>query len=149
MKFLVCYEEANPSAVILKEAQAHAKVWNATLEIVKAVTRELPIKHSKILEMEKEMEASVSEQIGDDNVSYNVQLLVTSLEPGEKLVKFAEEEEIDLIFTRYYKKIQSQQIVLWINSPICNFTCVLSRGYHQRIGPRFRIPAMPSNKNSK
>jgi len=59
---------------------------------------------TKILEMEKEMEASVSKQIGDDNVRYNVQLMVTSLEPGEKLVKFAEEEEIDLIFIGIIKK---------------------------------------------
>ena len=127
MKFLVCYEEASPSAVILKEAQAHAKVWNATLEIVKAVTRELPIKHSKILEMEKEMETSVSEQIGDDNVSYNVQLLVTSLEPGEKLVKFAEEEEIDLIFLGIIKKSKvnklffgstAQYVILHASCPV-------------------------------
>ena len=127
MKFLVCYEEANPSAVSLKEAQAHAKVWNATLEIVKAVTRELPIKHSKILEMEKEMETSVSEQIGDDNVSYNVQLLVTSLEPGEKLVKFAEEEEIDLIFLGIIKKSKvnklffgstAQYVILHASCPV-------------------------------
>lgn len=104
MKFLVCYEEAGPSSAILQEAQAHARVWNATLEVVKAVTRELPIKHSKILEMEEEMEASVSRQIGDDKVSYNAQLMVTSLEPGEKLVKFAEEEEIDLIFIGIIKK---------------------------------------------
>ena len=98
MKFLVCYEDADPSSIILKKAQAHAKVWNATLEVVKAITRELPIKHSRILEIEKEMEDTVSKQIGDDGVRYNVQLMVTSLEPGEKLVKFAEEEEIDLIF---------------------------------------------------
>ncbi len=104
MKFLVCYEEADPSSEILKKAQAHAKVWNATLEVVKTVTRELPIKHSRILEMEKEMEDTVSKQIGDGGVAYNVQLMVTSLEPGEKLVKFAEEEEIDLIFIGIIKK---------------------------------------------
>ena len=103
MKFLVCYEEAGPSAVILKEAQAHAKVWNATLEVVKAVTRELPLKHTKILEMEKEMEDHVSEQMKDTGVRYSVQLMVTSLEPGEKLVKFAEEEEIDLLFVGIIK----------------------------------------------
>ncbi len=127
MKFLVCYEETDPSSAILKEAQAHAKAWNATLEIVKAVTRELPIKHSKILEMEEEMEASVSKQIGDDNVSYNVQLMVTSLEPGEKLVKFAEEEEIGLIFIGIIKKSKvsklffgstAQYVILHASCPV-------------------------------
>ena len=127
MKFLVCYEEAGPSSAILQEAQAHARVWNATLEVVKAVTRELPIKHSKILEMEEEMEASVSRQIGDDKVSYNAQLMVTSLEPGEKLVKFAEEEEIDLIFIGIIKKSKvsklffgstAQYVILHASCPV-------------------------------
>ena len=104
MKFLVCYDEADPSAAILKEAQAHAKVWNATVEVVKTITRELAIKHSKILEMEKELEAKVGEQIKSGGVKYNAQLLLTSLETGEKLIKFAEEEEIDLIFLGIKKR---------------------------------------------
>jgi nucleotide-binding universal stress UspA family protein len=104
MKFLVCYKEATPLTAVLKEALAHAKVWNATLEVVNVITRELPIKHSKILEMEKELEARVSEQIKNDSVTYNVQLLVTSDEIGEKLVTFADEEEVDLIFIGIIKK---------------------------------------------
>jgi nucleotide-binding universal stress UspA family protein len=131
MKFLVCYEEADPSSAILKEAQAHAKVWNASLVIVKAVTRELPIKHSKILEMEKEMETNVSKQIEDVDITYNVQLLVTSLEPGEKLVKFAEEEEIDLIFIGIIKKSKvskllfgstAQYVILHASCPVVTIT---------------------------
>jgi nucleotide-binding universal stress UspA family protein len=127
MKFLVCYDGAGTSAAVLKEAQAHAKVWNATLEVVKTVTRELAIKHAKILEMEKELEANVSKQIGDDGVTYNVQLLVTSLEPGEKLVKFAEEEEIDLIFLGIIKKSKvsklffgstAQYVILQASCPV-------------------------------
>ena len=111
MKFLVCYEEADPSSEILKKALAHAKVWNATLEVVKTLTRELPIKHARILEMEKEMETTVSRKIGDGGVVYNVQLMVTSLEPGEKLVKFAEEEEIDLIFIGIIKKSKVNKLL--------------------------------------
>jgi len=131
MKFLVCYEEADPSSAILKNALAHAKVWNASLEVVKTVTRELPIKHSKILEMEKEMEANVRKQIEDDDITYNVQLLVTSLEPGEKLVKFAEEEEIDLIFIGIIKKSKvskllfgstAQYVILHASCPVVTVT---------------------------
>jgi nucleotide-binding universal stress UspA family protein len=131
MKFLVCYEEADPSSAILKNALAHASAWNASLEVVKTVTRELPIKHSKILEMEKEMEANVRKQIEDDDITYNVQLLVTSLEPGEKLVKFAEEEEIDLIFIGIIKKSKvskllfgstAQYVILHASCPVVTIT---------------------------
>ena len=97
MKFLVCYKEKNPLASILEEAAAHAKVVNV-------ITRELPIKHSKILEMEKALEDRVSDQIKDAGVTYHVQLLVTSDEPGEKLVAFADEEEVGLIFLGIIKK---------------------------------------------
>jgi len=104
MKFMVCFEEKGPWRELLREAQAHARVWNATLEVVKTVTRELAIKHSKIIEMEKELEAHVREEFQDDSVVLNVQLLLTSLEPGEKLVKFVEEEEIDIVFLGIRKK---------------------------------------------
>jgi nucleotide-binding universal stress UspA family protein len=127
MKFLVCYDGAGTSAAVLKEAQAHAKVWNATLEVVKTVTRELAIKHAKILEMEKELEADVNKQIGGSGVTYNAQLLVTSLDPGEKLAKFAEEEEIDLIFLGIIKKSKvgklffgstAQYVILQASCPV-------------------------------
>ena len=111
MKFMVCYEEADPSGTILREALAHAKVWNATLDVVKIVTRELPIKHSKILEMEKELESKVRDQIKEDSVTYTTQFLVTSLEPGEKLVKYADEEEIGLIFLGIIKKSKVSKLL--------------------------------------
>ena len=104
MKFLVCYDERERSAAILKEALAHARVWGASLEIVKTITRELPLKHSRILEMEDELETAVRGQLEGDTPSCNVQLLVTSLEPGEKMVKYAEEENIDLVFVGIEKK---------------------------------------------
>ena len=104
MKFVVCYDEARTSSAVIKEALAHAKIWNATLEVVKAVTREIAIKHSKILEMEKELGADVNKQLAGGGMTYNTQLLVTSLDPGEELVKFAEEERIDLIFLGIKKK---------------------------------------------
>jgi nucleotide-binding universal stress UspA family protein len=37
-------------------------------------------------------------------VTYNVQLLVTSLESGEQLVKFADEEKVDLLFLGIIKR---------------------------------------------
>lgn len=104
MKFMVCYGEAAPSGRILTEACRHARVWNATLVVVKTVTRELPIKHSRILEMEAELEARVKEQITNEGVTYNVQLLMTSMEAGEQLVKFADETEVDLMFIGIVKK---------------------------------------------
>lgn len=104
MKFLVCYEEATPSAKVVKEALAHAKVWNASLEVVRTLKRERPLKHSEILEMEQELDSTVKAQTKNADAAFNTRLLVTSLSPGERLVAFADQEEIDLIFLGIIKK---------------------------------------------
>ena len=77
--------------------------------------------------LENELEAKVADQIGEDGVSYSVQLLVTSLEPGEKLVDHAEEEAIDLIFVGIIKKSKvgkfffgstAQYVILQASCPV-------------------------------
>ncbi len=66
--------------------------------MIQTVTRELPLKHSQVKEMEDKLEAEVKKEFEGISIEYNAQLLVTSLEAGEQLVKFAEEEKIDQIF---------------------------------------------------
>jgi nucleotide-binding universal stress UspA family protein len=104
MKFLVCYDETNEAKEALKVAQEHARVWNAKLEVVKAVIRVEPLKHSKVQKMEESLAEQVKEILGDADPSFEVQLLLTDLTSGEQLVKFAEDLKIDLIFLGIVKK---------------------------------------------
>ena len=104
MKFLVCYDETNEAKEALKVAQAHARVWNAKLEVVNAVIRIEPLKHSKVEKMEENLAGQVKEILGSDDPPYEVQLLLTDLTSGEQLVKFAEDMKIDLIFLGIVKK---------------------------------------------
>ncbi len=98
MKFMVCYEASYQAREALKVAQKHAEVWGAKIEVIQTVTRELPLKHSQVKEMEEKLEAEVKKEFEGISIGYNAQLLITSLEAGEQLVKFAEEERIDQIF---------------------------------------------------
>ena len=98
MKFMVCYEASYQAREALKVAQKHAEVWGAKIEVIQTVTRELPLKHSQVKDMEDKLEAEVKKEFEGISIEYNAQLLVTSLEAGEQLVKFAEEETIDQIF---------------------------------------------------
>ena len=98
MKFLVCYEETNEAKKALRAACEHAKIWKAELEVVNAVTRVEPLKHAKVKKMEEKMEADVKEILAEDDPPYEVQLLLTDLTPGEQLVKYAEDQEVDQIF---------------------------------------------------
>jgi nucleotide-binding universal stress UspA family protein len=104
MKFLVCYDGTVEARRALKVAQEHARIWNAKLEVVNAVIRIEPLKHSKVKKMEEKMEGEVKEILGGDDPPYEVQLLLTDLTSGEQLVKFAEDQEIDQIFIGIVKK---------------------------------------------
>lgn len=98
MKFMVCYEASYQAREALKVAQKHAEVWSAKIEVIQTVTRELPLKHFQVKEMEEKLEAELKKEFEGISIEYNAQLLVTSLEAGEQLVKFAQEEKIDQIF---------------------------------------------------
>jgi nucleotide-binding universal stress UspA family protein len=104
MKFLVCYDETNQAREALKVAQKHARVWNAKLEVVNAVIRAEPLKHSRVQKMEENLAEEVKEILGGDDPPYEVQLLLTDLTSGEQLVKFAEDLKTDLIFLGIVKK---------------------------------------------
>jgi nucleotide-binding universal stress UspA family protein len=104
MKFLVCYDETNEAKRALKVAQEHAKVWKAKLEVVNAVNRVEPLKHSRVQKMEENLAEQVKNILGSDDPPYEAQLLLTDLTSGEQLVKFAEDMKIDLIFLGIVKK---------------------------------------------
>ena len=104
MKFLVCYDGTVEAKKTLKVAQEHAKIWKAKLEVVNAVIRIEPLKHSKVKKMEEQMEGGVKEILGGDDPPYEVQLLLTDLTSGEQLVKFAEDQKMDQIFLGIVKK---------------------------------------------
>ena len=104
MKFLVCYNRTVEAKEALKVAQEHAEIWNAKLEVVNAVVRIEPLKHSKVKQMEENVEGEVREILGGNEPPYEVHLLLTDLTTGEQLVKFAEDQDIDQIFLGIEKK---------------------------------------------
>ena len=104
MKFLVCYNGTNEAKGALQTAQEHARIWNAKLEVVNAITRIEPLKHAAVKKMEETMGTAVKEILGYDDPPYEVQLLLTDLTPGEQLLKFAEDQKMDQIFLGIERK---------------------------------------------
>ena len=98
MKFMVCYDRSNAATEALKLAQKHAGVWDAELEVVYTLTREEPLKHSYIKNEEDNLEKELNTLLGDDGISYNGRVYVTSLTAGEQLVEFAENKKVDQMF---------------------------------------------------
>jgi nucleotide-binding universal stress UspA family protein len=104
MKFMVCYDGTDEAKEALKVAQNHARTWGAKLEVVNTIVRIEPLKHSQVEKAEAKLEKEVAEILGADDPPYESLLLLTDLTPGEQLVKYAEEDEIDQIFLGIIKK---------------------------------------------
>jgi len=104
MKFMVCYDGSQAAKSALKLAQEDARGSDARLEVVTTITRELPLKHSKIQEKEANLEREVRDLLGDGGVPYETQVLVTSLTSGEQLIEFAQGERVGRIYIGIIKK---------------------------------------------
>ena len=104
MTFMVCYNGSEAAKSALKLAQEDAKGLNVKLEVVTTITRELPLKHSHIQEREDKLEREVADLLGDGDVPFETQVLVTSLTSGEQLIEFAQDENVEKIYIGIIKK---------------------------------------------
>lgn len=98
MRIMVCYEDNNTSRDAVRLAQKHAEVWKAEVEVVTTITREEPIKHSRLQEREDRFEVQIRELFEEVDVPFNAHLLVNSTPAGEQLVKHAARKKVDYIF---------------------------------------------------
>jgi len=104
MKFMVCYDGSEAAKSAMKLAQKDAKGSDVKLEVVNTITRELPLKHTKIQEKEDNLKREVMDLIGDGDVPYETQVLLTSLTSGEQLIDFAQDEKVERIYIGIKKK---------------------------------------------
>jgi len=125
MKFIVCYDDTELSKDVVREAQKHADRWGASLEIAKVVRRETPIKRTRLVEMEKELETEVRALFEDVNVPYNVQLDVDDIHAGEKIIELADAIEAQLIFLGIKKHSKVGKLLFGSTAQhiILNATC--------------------------
>ena len=108
---MVCYDGSDSAKSALKLAQKDAKSLGAKLEVVNTLTRELPLKHSQIQSREDKLNREVVDLLGGDDVSYETQLLVTSLTSGEQLIQFAQDETVDIIYIGIIKKSKVGKLI--------------------------------------
>ncbi len=111
MKIMVCYDGSKEAKAALEMAQKNAKLYNANIDVVKTITREAPLKHSFIEEEESKLQGDVKDLLGEGDVPYEVQLMVTSLAGGEELVKYAKEEKVDQMYIGIVKKSKVDKFV--------------------------------------
>ena len=125
MKIMVCYDNSTVSKNVVREAQAHASQWNAEIKVVSVVMRVEPIKHTKIAKMEERLEQEIQELFEGVAIPYTVQLHVDDIEAGDKIVKIAQRNRVNLIFLGIRKRSKVGKLLFGSNAQyvILNAPC--------------------------
>ena len=111
MKHMVCYDGSAAAKSALKLAHKNAQGLDVTLEVVNTLTREIPLKHSQIKEKEDNLNKEVGDLLGGDDIAYETTILVTSLTPGEQLIQFAKDEQVNQIYIGIIKKSKVDKLI--------------------------------------
>jgi len=131
MKIMVCYQDSSTSRDTVRLAQQHAEVWKAEIEVVSTITREEPIKHSRLQEREEQFEAQIRDLFEDVDVPYKAHLLVNSTSAGEQLVRHASRKSVDFVCMGIKKRSKVGKLIFGstVQYVILNAPCpVLTTG---------------------
>lgn len=96
MKIMVGYEENNTSEKSLKMAVQHAKAFAAEVLLVTSMVSGNEPDIEAITEAEKNL-VKAKKYCDDAGVTSETHLLIRGFEPGEDLVMFAQEQDVDEI----------------------------------------------------
>ena len=96
MKILVGYDGSNSAKEALNLAKIHAKAFGASVAVVTSMEKGTEGEREAIAEAEKLLEWAKS--LFDENeIACDTHLLIRGLSPGEDIVEFAKENQVDEI----------------------------------------------------
>jgi len=111
MKILVAYTHTKESQMALELAKTHSRYFNAQIFLVSSSEGgkgEDPEEISRItIELDK-----AKAELKQENIPCEVTQLARGLSPGEDIVIFADENDIDLIYVGVRKKSRTSKLLL-------------------------------------
>ena len=111
MKILVCYDGSNVAKDGIKLARHHAKVFGASLLIVKALPQSHELSYDDIQKEESSLESEAKELLEESDVTYETHAIVTNLSAGEEIIEFAGRNEVDEIVIGIRKRSKVGKLV--------------------------------------
>lgn len=111
MKILVAYNGTRESQAALDLAQTHAKIFNAQLVVVSSSEGGKGEKLEDINQIKQDLE-KIQEEITSNGIECQVEQLARGLTPGEDIVLYAEENDIDHIYVGIRKKSRTSKLIL-------------------------------------
>ena len=111
MKILVSYNGTKESQAALDLAQTHAKLFNAKMVVLSSSEGGKGEKLEDINKVKQDLE-KIQEEITKNGVECQVEQLARGLMPGEDIVLYAEENDIDQIYVCIRKKSRTSKLIL-------------------------------------
>jgi nucleotide-binding universal stress UspA family protein len=111
MKILVAYNGTDEAQAALELAQTHAKIFGARLLVVSSSEGGKGEKPEDINKIKGDLE-NIKKTVAEGGIDCEVEQLARGLAPGEDLVLFAEENEIDQIYVGIRKKSRTSKLIL-------------------------------------
>ena len=97
MKIMVCYNSSKQASVALSKAKEWAMKLDAEIILVTSFITEDRF-HEKDIKAAQESLVKAKRALENDNLSCSVHLSFRGLEPGEDLLLYAKERDVDAIF---------------------------------------------------
>ena len=126
MNIMVGYDRSNVAKEALELAKKHAKAFNAKVYVVRSLAQSREMKLEDIQNAEQELE-NIRRSFRDEGIGCKTEAIVSSISPGEDLVQFAQEKEVDeiVIGVRRRSKVgklifgsNAQYIILMARCPV-------------------------------
>jgi len=111
MKILVSYSGTKESEAALELGRKHAKLFDAKLLVVFSSEGGKGEKPEEISKIENDLER-IQKDISEDGIECEVEQLARGLTPGEDIVLFAEENDIEQIYVGIRKKSRTSKLIL-------------------------------------
>ena len=96
MKILVGYEKSAVAEEALALAKKHAKAFGAKVYLITSLTRSHELQLEEIQKSERELK-NLRTQFTKEGIACETHAIVSAVTPGEDLVQFATDNEIDEI----------------------------------------------------
>jgi len=111
MKILVAYKDTKESQLALEIAKTHSRVFNAKLLIVSSSEGGKGENPEEIGKMNMKLE-KIKAALSQEGIQCEVTQLARGLSPGEDIVFFAEENNVDMIYVGIQKKSRTSKLLL-------------------------------------
>jgi nucleotide-binding universal stress UspA family protein len=111
MKLVAAYNGTEESRLALELAKKHTKIFNARLLVISSSEGGKGEKPEEIAKIKLELD-QIKEDLEREGIDGEVDQLARGFSPGEDLVMFAEENDIDQIYVGIRKKSRTSKLIL-------------------------------------